>query len=116
MCHLASLSDKTTDNLSGIRNFSPRGDNEILCDHAIPDKYRSLLLAIYGTIFQTCTILYSRIITNLHVTDRTGINNLNSIANYSLRRGDTLRISGNHIPQVFDQDRTMSVQSDDISQ
>ena len=116
MCHLASLSDKATDNLSGIRDLSPRGDNEILRDHAIPDKYRSLLLTIYGTIFQTRAILYGRVITNLHVTDRAGIDYLDLIANRSLRRGDTLRISGNHITQAFDQGRTMAVQRDNISQ
>ena len=50
MRHLASLSDKATDNLSGIRDLGSRRDNEILRDHAIPDKYRGLLLTIYGTI------------------------------------------------------------------
>ena len=116
MRHLASLSDKATDNLSGIRDLGSRRDNEILRDHTIPDKYRGLSLTIYGTIFQTCAILYGRVITNLHVTDRTGIDNLDLIANRSLRRGDTLRISGNHIPQAFDQGRTMTVQCDNISQ
>ncbi len=116
MRHLASLSDKATDNLSGIRDLGSRRDNEILRDHAIPDKYRGLLLTIYGTIFQTRAILYGRIITNLHVTDRAGIDNLDLITNRSLRRGYTLRISGNHTPQAFDQGRTMAVQRDNISQ
>lgn len=40
MRHLASLSDKATDNLSGIRDLGSRRDNEILRDHTIPDKYR----------------------------------------------------------------------------
>lgn len=83
MRHLASLSDKATDNLSGIRDLGSRRDNEILRDHTIPDKYRGLSLTIYGTIFQTCAILYGRVITNLHVTDRTGIDNLDLIANRS---------------------------------
>ena len=51
MRHLASLSDKATDNLSGIRDLGSRRDNEILRDHTIPDKYRGLSLTIYGTIF-----------------------------------------------------------------
>ena len=57
MRHLASLSDKATDNLSGIRDLGSRRDNEILRNHTIPDKYRGLSLTIYGTIFQTCAIL-----------------------------------------------------------
>ena len=56
MRHMARLPDKTTDNLGGIGNHSPRRNDKILRDNAVANIHRSIRIAIDRTVIETGTV------------------------------------------------------------
>ena len=56
MRHMARLPDKTTDNLGGIGNHSPRRNDKILRDNAVANIHRSIHIPIDRTVIEPGTV------------------------------------------------------------
>ena len=98
MRHLASLSDKATDNLSGIRDLGSRRDNESCAITLSPINTGASLLLFTEPFSRRALFSMVAVITIFTLRIVPVLTILTLSPNRSLRRGDTLRISGNHIP------------------
>ena len=96
MRHMARLPDKTTDNLGGIGNHSPRRNDKIIRDNAVANIHRSIRIAIDRTVIETGTVFDRCILCNHSIANSPCIDYFHMVADKTIVASLPFGKIGNH--------------------